>query len=79
MPIETPEQAQFIVDLRQRILQNMSLGKPEYEGIERTELERFIQILRSNRKLDADRGRRTGGSKSKAPAMSEEELKSLFS
>lgn len=79
MPISSPEQAQFIVDLRQRIQANRDAGRPEYEGIEREDLQQVINILRSNRAVAGSKAR-SNTSKSKEPiaGFNDDELDSLF-
>lgn len=83
MPITTPEQAQFIRDLRIRIQANKDAGVHEYYNIPKEELREFISILRSNRQLNAEKGSKKGGIKATRGANitppTDEELTKLFS
>lgn len=43
------EQSQKITDLRQRMLTNAQMGKPEHDGITPEEYKQVLEMIRSNR------------------------------
>jgi hypothetical protein len=61
-------QSQRIVDLRQRMLQNVKEGRPSHEGITPEELRDAIAGLRSNRAAGGARGGTAKAANSSAAA-----------
>jgi hypothetical protein len=53
---ESIQQSQRIVDMRQRMLNNIAAGKPSHEGINPEELRDVISALRSVRATAGSRG-----------------------
>lgn len=66
----TIEQSQKVADLRLRMLNNISAGKPAHEGITEEELRDSLSWLRQNR---ATAGAKGGTAKAKARAKASEE------
>lgn len=79
MAIATPEQAQFIVDLRLRIQANKDAGLPEHTGIERDDIKRFVSIIRQNRANAPGPAKVKANARGKVAPASDQELKDLFS
>lgn len=70
--------AQRIVDLRQRMLDNISRGAPSHEGITPEELRDVINDIRSSRQVSGARGGTASGkSKAAAAAITPEQTKKL--
>lgn len=78
MPIQTPEQAQKIVDLRVKIQANKDAGIPEYTGIDREAIQEVIMILRSNRQHAAETGHTSGPKRKKVQPITDDKLAELF-
>jgi hypothetical protein len=53
---EAIQQSQRIVDMRQRMLNNIAAGKPSHEGIDPEELRTVISALRAVRATAGQRG-----------------------
>jgi len=70
-------QTQRIVDLRQRMLQNISAGKPSHEGITQEELAEAINGLRASRQVAGSRGGTASGKSKAAASSSSSAAKSL--
>jgi hypothetical protein len=62
----TIEQAQSIADLRQRMLNNLSQGKPAQEGISQEEIRQGLEWLRQNRAVAGAKGGKAKAKKSEA-------------
>ncbi len=71
--------SQFILELRRRMQANRDAGRPEGEGIEREDLKRMLNILRSGRATMTLR-QPSAAKKTKAPvaAFTDAELNDLF-
>lgn len=70
--------SQFILDLRRRMQANRDAGRPEGDGIERDELKRMLNILRSGRATMTLRQPAKAKTKTPAAAFSDNELNDLF-
>jgi hypothetical protein len=72
--------SQFILELRRRMQANRDAGRPEGEGIEREDLKRMLNILRSGRATMTLRQPSAAKGKTKAPvaAFTDAELNDLF-
>ena len=68
MPI-SPEQAQYLTHLQQKILTNIQEGKPSSEGITKEDIAQGLDFLRSNRQVTLEgegaKPRKAGGKASK--------------
>ncbi len=63
----TPQDAQKLTDLRQKVLANVQAGKPSYEGIDPKELESALSLLRQPRAAGAaEGGKKTAAKRTKA-------------
>lgn len=78
--MSTIENAQFILDMRKKVLENREAGRPTKYGISEEEHRRIMELLRPARSAAVSSGDKKKSSSRKGPVkpMSDDDVDALF-